>query len=532
MLDDVDPAAKGPKLRVAFVYRETFWTEGLRKDRYEYYRVAPDLPLGLASVRSFAQSVPAVAAGTELHNRVYPDTTAEAEAVADIVELRPDVAAFSVYLWNSPSTLRMARALKRRLPGLVIVLGGPEVPRDAEARKGLLSRNSSIDVAVGGEGEEPFAEVLRARLKGAAGFRTRLRGVRGIAFRDGRAIRVTPGRSVITDLSRIPSPYVSGAASLVEGARGMVTVETSRGCPFSCAFCDYHAGGRRVRRYPVERLSGEIDLILSRGFQGLIYVADPILNLDPDRTVKVFGQLARCRNRIQLELKPELLDDPSIRALGRIAFPWVALGIQSINPKTLENIGRRLDLDRTVANIRKLMRLRNINIFAEFIIGLPGDDYEWMKRSMDWALRFAPALNVTAFDLVLLPNSPLAGMQERFRLEVDEEGLVQSCCSFSRQDLVKTSQLFAAYFYLRDQSGRYPEFLRAVRRPGQRPSDALEKVAALLVKQGLIPGRERVIGQGGRRRGDGPIPGGPASGSPRWVELSRLAVGMEGESWW
>jgi len=510
-------------VNITFIYRETFMTERLAKDRYEYYRTAADVPLGLGTVRAFAEKDPVLAGKVRGTNLTLPDRVSDEEAMAAVLATEPDIAAFSVYLWNAPSTYALCAELKARRPGVFIVVGGPEIPREKGPMTEFLAEHPAVDAAVGGEGEETFAELAKALASKGS-----LKALPGLGFRKGQRVTVNEPRPGIEDLSRVPSPYLSGAVAVPLEAKGMVSLETSRGCPFSCAFCNYHAGSRKVREYPLERFEAEIELLKSRGFCGLIYIADPILNLDKERAAKAFSIMSRMNNRFQLELKPEFFDEPSIEALMRIPNPEVALGIQSINPETLKNISRKLDMERATGNIRRILRKEGLSVDAELILGLPGDDYEWMKKSLDWALRFAPALDVTVFDFVLLPNSPMAALKERFKLEVDDEGLVQSSYSFSREDLKKASHLFAAYYYMRDHSGQWDDFTRLMSKGGQRPSDALEKVGRKLVEQGFLPD-ERVIGQGGRRRRGG----GSSSGRPRrWVELSRMKIGMEGEGWW
>jgi len=515
-------------MRITFAYLETFWTEHLDKDRYEHVRLGTDLPIGLGTVRAFAELDAAVRRKTEMVNRTFQDGTPEEEVLAELRKTAPEMVAFSLYLWNAPRTYRICERLKDDRPCPRIVVGGPEVPRGEEKLRAFMEEHPYIDAAVCGEGEEAFAGLLKAAVKGAA---AGAEAVPGLGLRKGKDIVVTPPRAEPVDLAKVPSPYLNGSIAILPSETRMVCVETSRGCPFSCAYCDYHAGRRKMRHFPIQRLERELELLHKGGFRGCVYIADPFLNLEKERVLKVFRVLQRWPNRFHMELKAELFDDELVSALGKVPLSSVAVGIQSTHAPTLKNIQRAFDLEAATGNIRKLLAHPNVLLDLEFILGLPGDNYETFRRSMDWALSFSPLPQLTLFDLVLLPNSPLASMKERFSLQVDPEGLVHGSSSFSPDDMMRASWLFAAYCWLRNTSGFKEKLEQLLHKPGVRPSAVLEKVGLRLVETGFLP-KERIIGQGGRRpdtRGQGE--GGKRP--KRWIELSKLGTGgVEAEAWW
>lgn len=513
-------------MRVTFAYLETFWTENLDQDRYEHVRLGTDLPIGLGTVRAFAELDAGIRRKAQMLNRTFEDGVPEDDVVAEIRKTEPDLVAFSLYLWNAARTYRICERLKAERPCPRIVVGGPEVPRGEERLRSFLAEHPYIDAAVCGEGEEAFAALLKTLIKGAA---AGAEAVPGLGLRKGQGIVVTKAREGFVDLEKVPSPYLNGSVSILPSETRMVCVETSRGCPFSCAYCDYHAGRRKMRHFPLKRLERELALLHKSGFRGCVYIADPFLNLEKERAIGVFKILQRWPNRFHMELKAERFDDETIAELGKVPLSSVAVGIQSTNPRTLENIQRSFDLEKATENIRKLLRHPNILLDLEFILGLPGDSYETFKRSMDWAMSFQPLPQITLFDLVLLPNSSLASMKERFDLKVDPEGLVHSSSSFSPDDMMRASWLFAAYCYLRNTSGFKEKLEGLLHAGGKRPSEVLEKVGLRLVESGFLP-KERIIGQGGRR------PDARKAGEKRpkrWIEISKLGTGgVEAEAWW
>jgi len=488
------------KLRVCFAYLETLLSPGLgpASDKYDCIRLLSDLPLGLASVRAYCEADPGLRSAVTMTNRFFTDRTPEKEALARILAAEPEIAAFSCFLWNARRTYRLCERLKKARPSVRIVVGGPEVPRDPAALALFLAERPFIDAAVGGEGETAFSELLRAAARGkkdAFGPRT------GVPLKD---------------ISRIPSPYLSGAVAVRPEQVGMLCVETSRGCPWSCAFCDYYAGAHKVREYPLERFRAELDALKESGYRGAIYITDATLNAKVPRALEVFRILQDWPNVVHMELSPELFKDSTIEALGKVPCVRIAVGMQSTNAAALKNMGRPLNLARCTENIRKLNRFPNIRVEPEFILGLPGDDYASFKNTLDWVLAFDPVPNITIFDLVLLPNAPLASMKDRFEIEVDDEGLVRGNLSFSEEELTRASRLVAAYARLRGRRSGWEDFVRRMRAGKERPSSLLEKEAARLVEEGLLP-KTRIVGQGGRH---------PAvwkkgrKGTPdRWVEL-------------
>lgn len=509
-------------MKVALAYLETFWAlPGVPgKDPYADLRVAADLPLGLATVRAFVESDRALAAKLSLHNRVFTDGVPEADAARELLALKPDLAAFTVFLWSAPRTFGLIARLKALRPGLRVVVGGPEVPRASEALRAFLAARPELDFAVCGEGEETFAELLRA----LSGRTRRFDKIAGLGWRNEGVVTVNAPRPPRADLAGVPSPYASGAVAVRAGRAGMLCLETSRGCPLACSYCDYHAGRRGMRLFELERLESELAALKAAGFSGSIYLTDPYLNIKRERTLAVFAILARQDNRFLMELRPETFDDEMIAALGRIPCATVSLGVQSVNPVALRNANRPFDQARCSRNLRKILRFANIRVELELILGLPGDDYEAFKRTLDWALGFAPQAHLTLFDLVMLPNAPLAAQVERFGIRADAEGLVSETSSFSAEDMARSSRLFAAYCRLRDTPGCWDGFA-ALLGKGGRPSEHLERVAEGMLRAGLLPS-ERVIGQGGRRGAPG------AAAGVRWVDLSRARTGVESGGWW
>jgi len=454
-------------MRVTFVYLDVPLV-GLEPD-VAIHSIA-DLPLGLGSVRAYAQQDPEIAGRVEMVNRIFPAAVPEQRVTADILETSPDLVAFTCFVWNMVRVHRVCEQIKSRKPETRIVVGGHQVPAERAPLMSFLSRWPAIDVAVWGEGERTFAEVLKAYLHAQD-----MQGIAGAAFRRSAKVVVGPAQAADLDLETVPSPYLSGAIRVATGGRGLLVVETSRGCPFACAYCDYGRGAARF--FPLERLREEVRLLRGRNTTGELGFADPTLNLRKDRFLRILEIVREWGQGIYLNLRPDLLDEEQIEALSGLRSAKLSFGIQSTNPKAMEAIDRPMDLVRASRNIRAVLRHPHLQVYLEIILGLPGDDYNSFKGTLDWVLSFGPQVELMPFDLLLLPNTPLLRMRRRFGIEADAVGRALRCRSFSHQDLAKSSWLLEAYRRLGGLGGDN----------GWRPSEALERTAGMLVRSGILP---------------------------------------------
>src|SRR5215216_234325 len=119
---------------------------------------ATNVPLAAGYLKSYAQARGLLElVDIDILPRALADHAGDALLVNAIVARRPDVLGISLYTWNSERSLAVAARVKAQLPGLMIVVGGPEVQRD----NAWVLHHAAVDVAVIGEGEQTFCEVLQ-----------------------------------------------------------------------------------------------------------------------------------------------------------------------------------------------------------------------------------------------------------------------------------------------------------------------------------------------------------------------------------
>jgi anaerobic magnesium-protoporphyrin IX monomethyl ester cyclase len=299
-----------------------------------------------------------------------------------------DIAAFSCYIWNIEQTLRLSAEMKLLNPGLFVIFGGPEASYGSHD---LMSAHPHIDLIVHGEGEETMAELMQLLVatSGSALPDDRLSEVSGISFRSGDEIITTRARINTGSLDSSPSPFVGGFADL---SKPLVYIETSRGCPFSCAFC-LSSVENGVRSFSFERIEQDLKTLMDQGVETVKFV-DRTFNYDAERANRIWEFILahNRKSRFHFEIAADLLTDGNIDLLKRVpegTFRF-EIGVQSIAAETLETVGRRSDLERLFANVERLKEETGIIVHLDLVAGLPGEDLDGFVRSMERLIAARP----------------------------------------------------------------------------------------------------------------------------------------------
>lgn len=332
------------------------------------------------------------------------------ESVAAVVD--PDVLALSCYVWNWRYSMELARAVKDRYPGCMVVLGGPEVPN---ASTGFMESHPHVDVLVHGEGEEAFGEILLSRL-GVSD----LSGVRGISLRasDGSTAR-TPDRKRMSDIDVIPSPYVSGVFDgLMEGNPGMnwhASQETHRGCPYSCTFCDWgSAVYTKVREFGTDRLIAEMDWFSQRRID-LLYNCDAnygMLKRDTELTRQLIHRKSLTGYPRKFRASYAKKSDRKVYEIsGMLAdagmSKGVTLSLQSLNDATLSAVKRGNISMGNFGELVNLYRDSGIPTYTEMIIGLPGETEQSFRHGLETVLGAGQHDSINVYPCMVLRNSEM-----------------------------------------------------------------------------------------------------------------------------
>lgn len=329
--------------------------------------------------------------------REYQINQPRMRILEDIVLARPAILLLSVSVWSSALAKTLLPDLRALLPGCRIILGGPEVSYQAEA---WLAELPAIDLVVSGPGEGAL------RLLAANGFDLgATRAKQPEAFSG-------PGAKVMTlpppDFSQIPFPWRAEDFACLENR--YLYHETSRGCPFACAYCLSARADQALQLKPARQACAELDrLLIHRPM--LVKLVDRTFNADPARAREVWRHLAAADNghtRFHFEIHPALLEEDDFAVLGgvRPGLFQFEVGVQSVNPKALAAISRPVDWPAARQAIARLVALGTVPVHLDLIAGLPGEGMDEIGRSFDEVLALRPGHFQLGF-LKALPGTPI-----------------------------------------------------------------------------------------------------------------------------
>ncbi len=319
-----------------------------------------------------------------------------------------DLIGFCTYIWNKDFVLKLCNLIKNKYD-VKIVLGGPEVSYNAKE----ILENYNIDYIISGEGELPFAQLCSGE---------REENIKGLCYRKNNEIIISEPN---TPCDEPPSPYVD---KYFENLNGRIAyIETSRGCPYRCAFClSGRCGG--VRFFDLEESKKRIEKLANSGTKTVKFI-DRTFNADRKRAKEIFSFIIDNYGKklpqgvcFHFEIEGELIDKETIKILKNAPAGAIQLevGIQSFNPKTLEYINRKTNLEKLTSNIKALVELGNIHIHIDLIAGLPYEDL----NSFEYSFNKAYGLNAHMLQfgfLKMLHGSDMRENIEKYKCEFSKD---------------------------------------------------------------------------------------------------------------
>lgn len=320
-----------------------------------------------------------------------------------------DLIAFSCYIWNIELTLRIVSDIKKISPQTRIVLGGPEV---SFGIFDLMHDNAAVDFVIKGEGEQTFrALIMTLTQEHPAMLQESLAEIDNLFFRDGSDILSGPLSRKNMLLDSLPSPF---AAGMVDFSKPLVYYETSRGCPFSCAFCLSSTEGA-VRSFDMERITNDLLFLMEHGV-AQIKLVDRTFNYDAGRADAIWEFILE-HNRsshFHFEIAADLLTDNNLEVLGRVPAHTFRfeIGVQSASQRALEQVKRSADLQRIFTAVRRLASETKVELHLDLIAGLPGEGYDGFLQSLQTVADLHPD-DIQLEPLKLLKGAPMREIARR-----------------------------------------------------------------------------------------------------------------------
>jgi radical SAM superfamily enzyme YgiQ (UPF0313 family) len=363
------------------------------------------------------------------------------DIVEQLLATQPRIIGLGVYIWNARECAEVVALLKCIRPGVIIILGGPEVSHESE-RQAICQQ---ADYVITGQADLAFARLCQQLLQGT-----------------------TPATSIIAappvELERLALPYAEYRDQ--DLAHRVIYVEASRGCPFKCEFC-LSALDKTATPFPLAPFLAQLATLYRRGLRHFKFV-DRTFNLKVDSSLQILEffleRLSEQRDEpsheplfLHFELIPDHLP-PRLRAAiqrfppGTLQFE---VGVQSLNQEVQQRISRKQDNARTAQNLRWLRDGSHAHIHADLIIGLPGEGLASFAAGFDRLWQMGPH-EIQVGILKRLRGSPIIRHSETFELRFSPlppyNLLSTDCIDFATMQRLSR---FARYWELVANSGRF-----------------------------------------------------------------------------
>ncbi len=317
----------------------------------------------------------------------------------------PSVVAFSTYIWNYNFNKTVAGKIKEMYPDCTVIFGGHHVAPGGE----LLEECPYIDYLLHGEGEIIFRRLLRSLIG-----LDNAEDIPGISMRTLHGIITNP--EMISEECDFPSPYTNGYFDKILAENPdkvfMALIETSRGCPNSCAYCDWSNMKSKIRKFPMERLEEELKWLSKNKVYGL-GSADSnfgMFSRDVEITDKIVEAKKATGYPVKFQTSYAKYSNDRVFEIGlklekNNLSKGITLSFQSMDSETLKNIGRKNMGVELFSDLMKRYNAAGISTYTELILGLPGETCESFTDAIDKLLTLGQHGSIYIHNCEWLPCS-------------------------------------------------------------------------------------------------------------------------------
>lgn len=316
----------------------------------------------------------------------YTINNYEEQILEDIYRKKPDVVAFSCYIWNFSYVKNIISDLKKILPNVDIWAGGPEVSYDANR---LLGELKDLKGIIQGEGEITFKELVRyyvtkfgQKVSKEDNKEIFLENIKGLIFKDEENRLVFNEPRELMDLDEVPFCY----NDINRFENKIIYYETSRGCPFSCSYC-LSSIDKKVRLRSLDLVFSELQYFIDNKIPQVKFV-DRTFNCSKTHARKIWEYILEHDNGItnfHFEVGADLIEEADLEIMSKMRPGLIQLeiGVQSTNTETIKEIDRTMDFEQLSKVVKKINSFKNIHQHLDLIAGLPYEDYNSFKKSFN-----------------------------------------------------------------------------------------------------------------------------------------------------
>lgn len=324
-----------------------------------------------------------------------------------------DVLGVSSYSWNWELSKQIGRRVREIYPEALIIYGGPHVP---DVCPDFFVENEFIDIAVHGEGEVVFLEILKQYL--AEG---NYANIQSISYNDKKNNRVIHNQKLprVKNISDLPSPYLNGEFdSLVKDnpeVEWMAPWETNRGCPFQCTFCDWGSStASKVIEFSWDKIAQEIEWFAKNKI-GYLLGCDANFGIRK-RDIEIAKALVASKEKVGYPKDFAVCftknSTEAIFGVGKILHAGkmlkaVSISMQSLNQDALIAIKRDNIKLEVFKELLSKYNEAGITTFTELILGLPGESYESFANGICTLLDNGQHSQIYIYNCSIMPNAEM-----------------------------------------------------------------------------------------------------------------------------
>ncbi|MGD9639247.1 MAG: DUF4080 domain-containing protein [Alphaproteobacteria bacterium] len=362
------------------------------------------------------------------------------DVVFKILDKKPDIVGFGVYIWNVTLLTNIVKLLKQKSPQTIVVLGGPEISFEYDKTE----VTSFADYIILGEGEKAFYDIVNS-------------------FSQGNPISSKIINGGYLDVNTLKTPYHLYSDDDIK--HRVIYVESSRGCPFSCEFC-LSSLTKGVRKFEVDTFLNDMDILIKRGVKHFKFV-DRTFNFEKERVFKILDFfLERFKEGMQLhfEIVPDLLKKEVLEKIKEFPLQGLHLeaGIQSLNQEVLKSISRRQDNEKALANIKYIVEETGALVHADLVAGLPYEDFESFAKGFDLLFAAKPH-HIQVGILKKLKGAPISRHQESCELEFSNKEPYEIIKNHTMTETeINKIKKFARFFDIYCNSEKFPNSMPLV----------------------------------------------------------------------
>lgn len=372
-----------------------------------------NVPYGLAMVAAYARKK----IGDKINIEIFKDPFEFAKYLENSI---PVLACFSNYIWNLNISYEFTRRIKERKPEVVIVFGGPNYPIDETQQEDFLLLHPDIDFYICQEGELAFVELFNT----LQSYNFDVSGIKKDKLKLYNCHYLSNGEMVrgdllppVANLDEFSSPYLTGLCDKFLNGDFIPLMQTTRGCPFNCTYCQEGDGyPKDIRRFSFERIKNEVEYIAQHTNVPNLALADANFGMYKEdlETCKAIAQIQKKYGwpRYFQGIDGKNQKRRVLEAASIVRGSYLNAAVQSTDEAVLKNIKRENVSLSEMVEVAKSAELSGANSFSEVILCLPGDTKEAHFKSI-FDLIDAGLNVVRSHQFIMLPGSEVATRDSR-----------------------------------------------------------------------------------------------------------------------